>query len=289
MTFAIAEVLSDAAGRVTLLADTKLTDRLDDVATRHIYTHPCLKIVIIDDDIAVAVAGDNPESALRFVTSLRGQGLAQIVESLRRYSVDHDSRNVSKSFLIAKRAPNPKLWRIVRGQVDDSSALPRLWIGDPAAFSAFQSQHHSALPSATAEFRLVAAMQAISAFDDIATVGGYITRLTGDGLHPFRFAGDQTRMAPWLTQGTVDDQNGRTALTFSVPPGADPTRHSRIAVPGHGRTPGALAFVIPEIGTARMWTHEAPWLPPIKLSGLRAMDDLLRAASNDHGQLLRPN
>lgn len=289
MTFAIAEILADAAGRVTMLADTKLTNRLDEVATRRIYTHPCLKIVIIDNDVAVAVAGDNPEAALRFVTSLRGHTIAQIVESLRRYSVDYDSRNVSKAFLIAKRAPNPKLWRIVRGDVDDSSTLPRLWIGDRAAFSAFQRQHQSALQSQPAEFRLVAAMQAITAFDDIATVGGYITRVTGDELHAFRFAGDQTGMAPWFTEGTIAEQNGRTALTFSVPAGADPTSHSRIAVPGHGRTPGALAFVIPEIGTAWMWTHQTPWLPPIKLSGLRTMDDLVRVASNDYGQLLRPD
>ena len=289
MTFVIAEILSDAAGRVTLLADTKLTNEVDEVATRHIYTQPCLKIVIIDDGIAVAVAGHNPAAALRFVTGLRGQTVAQIIESLRRYSVDHASRNVSKSFLIAKRAPNPKLWRIVRGAVDDSSTLPRLWIGDRAAFSAFQRQHQSALLDETAEFRLVAAMQAIVAFDDIATVGGYITRVTGDGLHPFRFCGDQTGMAPWLTDGTIAEQNGRTALTFSVPPGADPSRHSRIAVPGHGRTLGALAFVIPEIGTAWMWAHETPWLPPIKLSGLRTMADLVRVASDDHGQLLRPD
>jgi hypothetical protein len=289
MTFVIAEILSDAAGRLTMLADTKLTNEVDEVATRHIYTQPCLKIVIIDDDITVAVAGNNPETALRFVTSLRGQAFSQIIESLRRYSIDHASRDVSKSFLIAKRAPNPKLWRIVRGAVDDSSSLPRLWIGDRAAFSAFQSQHQSALLDKAAEFRLVAAMQAITAFDDIPAVGGYITRVTGDGMHPFRFCGDQTGMAPWLTEGTIAEQNGRTALTFSVPPGADSTRHSRIAVPGHGRTPGALAFVIPEIGTAWMWTHETPWLPPIKLSGLRAMADLVRVASNDYGQVLRPD
>lgn len=129
--------------------------------------------MIVDDDITVAVAGDNPEAALRFVTSLRGQAVAQVVDSLRRYSADHASRELSKSFLIAKRAPNPKLWRVARGEVDDSSTLPRLWIGDRAAFSAFQAQYQSALQDEASEFRLVAAMQAISAFDDIPTVDGY--------------------------------------------------------------------------------------------------------------------
>lgn len=38
MTFAIGEILLDAAGRITILVDTKVTNTVDETATRHIYT-----------------------------------------------------------------------------------------------------------------------------------------------------------------------------------------------------------------------------------------------------------
>ena len=88
MTFAIAAVLTDDNGRITMLADTKLTNAIDATHTRHIYPHPCLKIVIVDEEISVAFAGDNPESALRFVTRLRGRSAAEVVEALRQWNPD---------------------------------------------------------------------------------------------------------------------------------------------------------------------------------------------------------
>jgi hypothetical protein len=49
-----------------------------------------------------------------------------------------------------------------------------------------------------------------------------------------------------------------------------------------------MAFFIPEITAAWLWTHAEPWEPPIKLSGVRTMYDLVRSAEQDHGQLLSP-
>ncbi|RFZ32251.1 hypothetical protein DAVIS_05398 [Mycobacterium marinum] len=63
MTFAIAAVLTDDDGRIVMFADTKLTISGDATRTRHIYSHPCLKTVIVDDDIAVSFSGQNPCSS----------------------------------------------------------------------------------------------------------------------------------------------------------------------------------------------------------------------------------
>lgn len=289
MTFAIAEILRDDAGRITMLADTKLTDAIDEAGTRQIYTRPCLKIVIANDDIAVAVAGDTPETALKLVTRLRRESsAAQVVESLRQYSAHLAISDVSKSFLIAKRAPNPKLWRIIRGRVDDSTNLNRLWIGDRTAFAAFQAQFHATGVDRSTEYRMFVSMQAIVAFDDFATVGGYITRATGDALRPFRFQADQAGMGPWMTEGVISERDGRRTLAIGVPAGFDPSSHQKIAVPGSGDTYAAIAFVIPEVNTAWMWTHAQPWRSPLKLSGLRSMVELVRTAKQQHGQQLSP-
>ncbi len=288
MTFAIAAVLPDDDGRIVMFADTKLTVSGDATRTRHVYTHPCLKTVIVDEDIAVSSSGHNPESALRFVTRLRGRSAAEVVEALRQYSADHAVSEVSKSFLIAKRAPDPKLWRIVAGTVDDNSNLPRLWVGDRTAFAAFQAQYHATEVDRSTEFRMFVSMQAIVAFDDFATVGGYITRVTGDALRPFRFQADQAGMGPWMTEGVISECDGRRTLALGVPAGFDPSSHQKIAVPGGDDTFAALAFVIPEVNAAWMWTHEQPWRSPVKLSGLRSMGELVRTAKQHHGQQLSP-
>lgn len=288
MTFVIAAVLTDDAGRISVFADTKLTDAIDATRTRHIYTSPCLKTVIVDDDIAVSFAGDNPQSALQFVTKLRGRSAAEVVEALRQYSAHLAISGVSKSFLIAKRPPDPKLWRIVQGRVDDSANLNRLWIGDRTAFAAFQAQYHATEVGRSTEYRMFVSMQAVVAFDDFATVGGYITRATGDALRPFRFQADQAGMGPWMTEGIISEHDGRRTLALGVPAGFDPSSHQKIAVPGSGDTYAALAFVIPEVNTAWMWTHAQPWRSPVKLSGLRSMGELVRTAKQQHGQLLSP-
>ncbi|KLO46583.1 hypothetical protein ABW17_01615 [Mycobacterium nebraskense] len=288
MTFAIAEILADTDGRIAMVADTKLTHYRDETKTRRIYDHPCLKIVILDDDLAVAFAGDDPDRALKFAAGLRGRSVAEVVEALRQYSADKAERDHSKSFLIAKRAPAPQLWRIRWGEVETAGRLPRLWIGDPAAFELFQRQHQSALLDRPAEFRLLSAMMTLVLFDDIPSVGGYITRVAGDTLHPFRFHSDPVGTGPWETEGTIVEHNGEQTLTMRVPPGVDPSRHSRIGVPGRDATFGAMAFFIPEITTAWLWTHAQPWEAPIKFSDVRSMYELVRAAEQNHGQLLSP-
>lgn len=284
----MAEIFADDSGRITMVADTKVTIPGDVTQTRRIYTEPCLKIVILDDDIAVAAAGDNPATAIRHVTGLRGRPVTEIVEELRKYSADHDAINVSKSFLIAKRAPDPQLWRITGGEVEDSSNLSRLWIGDPDAFRAFQHQY-AALPNYPPEQRLVSTMMTIVLFDDIPSVGGYTTRVTGDATEPFRFHSDPAGSGPWYTEGEfTTGPNGEQGLVFRVPPGGDPSRNTRIGVPGRDATFGAMAYFIPETGMAVLWKHAEPWRPAILLIGIGSMDELVQTAEQKYAQLLSP-
>ncbi|MCV7195773.1 hypothetical protein [Mycobacterium angelicum] len=288
MTFAIAEVLADGAGRITMVADTKVTVTHNEALTRQIYTESaCLKIVIVDDDVVVAFAGDTPESALQHVTGLRGLSADEVLDSLRRYSADHDEElNVSKSFLIGKRAPDPQLWRITRGTVEDSRTLQRLWIGEPAAFRAFQHQYEHVLPGGPLERRLVHTMQIIVLSEDIPSVGGYATRVSGDATNPFRFHSDPAGSGPWMTEGFIVEQNGEQVLKMRVPPGGDPSELHRIGVPGRDATFGAMAYFMPEISAGLLWTHAEPWRKPIKISGVRTADELVLAGEKDYGQLL---
>lgn len=90
--------------------------------------------------------------------------------------------------------------------------LPRLWIGDPASFRAFQSWHQSALLDRSAEHRLFAAMIAVAPFDDIPSVGGYITQVAGESALPFRFQSDHVGTGPWETEGAIVEPKGQQTL-----------------------------------------------------------------------------
>lgn len=288
MTFGIAEILADADGRITILADTKLTDDSDDAANRRVYTSPMLKIVIVDDDVAVAVAGNWPESSIRRTVALRGRSSSEIVEHLQQFSDSiSKSSGAPKSFLVAKRAPGPRIWRITHGQVDEATdRLPRLWIGDVAGFSAFQSFYQTEILDQPLERRLVVATQAAVAFDGVASVGGYVTRATGSADQPFRFRSDPSGTGPWETEGEILERDGSPVMQMRVPPGVDPSQHTRIGVPGCGDTFGAMAFYIPETNAARLWTHDAPWERPIELHGVESLPALVRRAAQEHGQSL---
>ena len=288
MTFAIAEIFFDEGGRITLLADTKLTDDSDVAATRSIYTNPMLKVVIVDDDVAVAVAGNWPRSSIERAVALRGSTPAEMIEHLRQFSEDVSRASGSpKSFLIAKRAPEPRLFRIRHGDVDEaSSAAPRLWIGDRAGFSAFQSAYHQQIPNESAERRLVVATQTAVMLGEVSSVGGYVTRATGSVGYPFRFRSDPCGTGPWETEGNIVERDGRPVLAMRVPQGVDPSEHTRIGVPGCDDTFGAMAFYSPETKTARLWLHHAPSEAPVQLTGVASIPELVQRAAQEYGQKL---
>ncbi len=85
VTFIIAQI-TDEDGELSLIADTKLTVEHDDRATRQIYTRPCQKVVILDDDVVAGFAGDTPETSLRHLAGLRGMPIDKIVENLVEYT-----------------------------------------------------------------------------------------------------------------------------------------------------------------------------------------------------------
>ncbi|MGW0039465.1 hypothetical protein [Gordonia sp. NPDC003376] len=288
MTFAIAEILADTDGRVTMLADTKVTHETDEAWNRQVYTRPMLKIVVVDDDVAVAVAGNWPQSSIQRAVGLRGRTPAEVVEALKQFSAEISREHgAPKSFLIAKRAPGPRLWRIREGEVDAADEkAPRLWIGDRAGFSAFQSVYLTEILDQPLERRLAVATQAAVAIGDVASVGGYVTRVTGSANRPFRFRSDPSGSGPWETEGRIVERDGSPVLQMRVPPGVDPSQHSRIGVPGSDHTFGAMAFYSPETKTARLWTHDTPWELPIELRGVDSLPDLVRRAAQDYGQSL---
>lgn len=287
MTFVIAQI-TDEDGTLSLVADTKVTVTHEETATRQIYTKPCQKVVILDDDLVAGFAGDTPSTAIRHLTLLRGKSASDVVDSLTDYTAEAGAlRGVSKSFLIAKRAPEPRLWTVSNGHVEDRTPIGTAWIGDPAAHRSYTGHLHG-MPSDFFDknSRFVNAARTVIEDGHIPTVGGYMVRVTGTTSHPFRFTSDPGVTAPWFTEATITtSQDGMTSMRITVPPDVDPTGLTRIPIPGEGPTFSALAHYIPEVNTALLHTHDNPSADPVVLR-VESILDLLDVAASQHGQHL---
>lgn len=89
MTFVIAQITDDD-GALSLMADTKVTIAHDERAPRQIYTRPCQKIVILDDNLVAGFAGDTPDTALRHLVGLREyQGSSSLIGTQSREQAFH--------------------------------------------------------------------------------------------------------------------------------------------------------------------------------------------------------
>jgi hypothetical protein len=145
VTFVVAKITDRDTGQVSLLADTKLTDKNNDTLNRQTLANPSQKVVIVDDDdVVVGFAGDTPQSALRQIVALRGQLTGAIEKALRSYTAEmHELEGVSKRFLLAVRKPYVQIIAIANGEREDRTETGTGWIGDREAFEAYSRVYQS--------------------------------------------------------------------------------------------------------------------------------------------------
>jgi hypothetical protein len=288
MTLIVARITDSRDGRISLLADTKITySNGDETANRQVLGRPGQKVVILNDDVAVGFAGDNPDTALRHVVGLRGRGFTRsdLLGNLTSFS--GASAHASRSFLVVERFPVPRLWQIINGRFEERTDVRLSYVGDTDAYNRFRSRTLEwGESSGTEEMGFVGSMQSVVTMDDLPTVGGYVVRVTGDRTTPFRFRGDPGMVAPWLTNAIVAKGEDKIHIRFETPPGGDSTEHARVDIAGDGKTFSALVHAIPQSGFAWMHTHEEPWADPIKIRA-KSLADLTSDAAR-HGQQLKP-
>lgn len=285
MTLVVARITDVPTGRVSLMADTKITDYTgDETANRSVFTRPGQKVVIVNDDLVVGYAGDNPDAALKQVVSLRDSGCSrpQLLDALEQFS--GASSSLVRSFVVVERFPEPRIWQIRHGQCRERTEVRQCHVGDDDAYNRFRERTMELGADDTEEFRLVAPMMSVITMDDLPTVGGYVVRVTGTRLTPFRFMGDPTLMGPWFTHAAVHRGADGIRMQFTTPPGGDPTQHARIDIAGSGDTFSALVHAIPESGVAWLHTHEQPWGDAIRLDA--TSPQTVVAGATAHGQQL---
>ncbi|WOC14033.1 hypothetical protein [Gordonia sp. MP11Mi] len=287
MTFVIAKIVDRETGQIMLLADSKVTHRNNDRLTRNSLVNPIQKVVIVNDDTVVGFAGDNPDLATQKLVELRKTSTNQIESTLQRYSLQkYSERGATTRFLVAIRKPSPRIVEVSNGKIDDRTIIGTGWIGDYEAFRAYTRTYHDLEDMDDPGGRFVGAMASTVAQEEIETVGGHMSRASGSQTEPIRFHCDPGFVMPWSMTAELSRAPVRPpTLRFSLPRGYDSTHNTRIPVPGEWPTFSALAHYVPELRMAWLFTHERPWVDPIRVA-VSSVSELATVARAEYNQLL---
>lgn len=278
MTLIVAKMHNEDRG-LSLVGDTKITDELgDETWNRQVFRHAIPKIRILRDDLAVGMAGGNPQLAIPRLNALRNLPTEAVLSALADES--------HASFVVAALGVSRRLWTVRNGEVQDRQHVGRAWVGDPEANEVF-TQRTAELATASRDqstkFLLIGAMQSLLAFGEVETVGGYATRVsaTDDG---FRFGCDSSGVGPDLVHGVVDSTRDGSTLGLLTPPDVASTGYDLQVLAGVPPTIGALACLIPEAATAWLFRDHDPWVA--QTVTLTSLTELVRWAAEEHGQYL---
>jgi hypothetical protein len=125
---------------VRFCGDSKITDL---EAIRGNYLTGALKVIVLDDDLCVAISG-GIETALRAIRDLDARRNAALPEHLSRGDAAEHLRGTAVAsggrvgFLIGARQPQ----RLLRIRMTGVEEHDNLWIGDQDAFEAYQRHRH---------------------------------------------------------------------------------------------------------------------------------------------------
>lgn len=260
---------------ISLVGDTKITKKFDETWTRQVLRNACPKLVILRDDVAVGITGDNPDIVLRRLVGLRDQPVEVLLEAM--LNIDY------ASFVVAALRPSPQLWKVSAGSTEERSSVGRCWAGDHDAYEFFQQRYHEWPEEIGPAFRLMSSMQWLLNFNPVESVGGYLTRVavTSEG---FRFIADPMTVAPWFLEGLAHVTADAFRLTLHVPLGGDPNGYQVLPAVGRPPTAGALAYYVPQTGVSWLFCHESPWeAVPLKTD---SMPELIESARTNYEQIL---
>ncbi len=262
-------------GGVSLVADTKITYRIDDTRTCQVYENALPKLVVLRDDLCAGFAGNDPHGVLQRLVALRNQPVAAVLNASAAFG--------HASFVIASLEGSPRLWQVEDGRPQERSDIGQAWAGDEAAYELFQARCADWPPGVDSSFQLLSSLQWLLNVGQVPSVGGFHTRVVAEA-QGFRFAGDATNIhSQELTAILQPSASGLTLELTSGCSADNPWFTAECAV-GAPPTIGALAYLIAGAGVGFVLPHAASW-EPIKLPAT-SMPELIEKARVMHGQEL---
>lgn len=278
MTLIVAGIHDD---HIAMVADTKITfpDRVkgvDEQRTRRVFDEPLAKIVIVRDDLAVGVAGEDPHRVIENLVADRRAAVDDVLALL--------ASTPETAFVVASKNPL-QLWEIKSGAVEDVTARCRGWAGSHDGYEAFQrAMLDPQIASDHVCVKLMKSMQHLTSFGYIDAVGGttFKVKLFPEG---FRHVPLFSWVGPhYLEVESVRLLDGKLLVTMVVPDGVDGSIYQVIVVPGTDPTPEAVGLLIPQAGRGLIWTKDEPWKEVVVAAG--SVEEFVATALSETGTSL---
>ncbi|MEU8003207.1 hypothetical protein AB0B66_18780 [Catellatospora sp. NPDC049111] len=273
-------------GRISLVADTKITDYNDVTKTRRVLTNAVPKILILRERVAVGITGDNHHLVLQKLVEIRDEPLAVLREQMHEIAVRWDSHGSVVSFVLAGMEPEAQLWEIGPDTAEERTAYNRAWAGDLAAYNYFRQRFDESATgyySSDMGWRLLSSMQWLTSFNVVESVGGFVTRACFTG-ESFKFIGDFAIVGPWLMEMIREETPEGAKLALRPPRGIDPRGYQVFTATGRTPTISALAYFVPQARRAWLFRHETPW-ESVGLN-VSSLAELLAVGASEYGQNL---
>lgn len=244
MTLVVAAIHDES--RITMASDTLVT--WDDDEHRSPQESSLAKLAILRSDVAVGVTGCDPYGRLRDLVALRNEPVDVILEQLKADPV--------AGFVVAALKP-ARLWEVRGGVAYNRTQHRMARDGDPEAQKVFDRRFANDWVKTSAAhdipFRVMTAMQALTTFRPVSTVGG-ITLRVGTTDRGFRFIPDR-------------------AYVLGGP--------EWLILIGSAATPGTVGILDIQLGLGQLFPHESPD-DPITIRAT-SPDDFV-AIARKHGQ-----
>jgi hypothetical protein len=222
MTLLVARIYD--GDKIIFVSDTKVTWDLAP-AVEDEFADSVAKIVLLRGDLAVGVAGYDPHGRIRDLIALRSEPVEDLIVALC-----DDTR---AAFVVAALEP-ARLWTVAEGRAVERSEIGVAWEGDEEAYADFRARYETEWakpPRPPVPFRMMTALQHLTSFRKVLSVGGFTIRAHGDPENGFQFIGDKTFVL------------GGASLSVMV---------------GQAETPGAIGMYDQSRGLGLLFRHESP-------------------------------
>lgn len=244
-------VIDPEQDAVYLSADSKVSWMQDAARSRQIYMAPALKVIRLDGDLAVGLAGDGPATLAARIEALRGGSIDTVLAGLAEIA--------GGEFVVASRAP-ARLWQVTpETGPEDRTSIGRAWAGDKGAFSAFQARFDD-LPGDPIVSRLHSAMSHIIHLRRPEFVGGFAVTVAGSARREFHYLPTRSELWPEAEEAVqVADvtMNADGTMNFKLRASFNEGPLVLHVVPGADPTCGAVALWIENAHLGFLFCHES--------------------------------
>lgn len=258
---------------IAIVSDTKVTYEENAIHTARLFTFALPKIVLLRDDLAVALSGDGPVEVVRRLMAHREDELSDLL--------NHLVKEEGRGFIVATLNPS-SLWVVADGERKSIPSGDLALEGDKLAFADFEREVQSWRGESPGNALMMAMDHFAGPLGGYPSIGGY-SLFADSRSGAFRLVSRQTTIAPRIDTPSALGVAGSGAR-LTIPAGSSQWYQSQILA-GVDPTPAAVGIYIEQAEAGQLFSHDAPYegfTIPAPTAGAFIAAALL------HGQHLRP-